>query len=141
MLPMRLPAGPTGLALLVVGLVLLPINSAAQSFSFYTLDVPSSTSTTAFGISPAGDIVGTYNDARGGQHGFLLSHGQFTTIDVPGWLVGATGTLPTAAGNQSRGVHCWQLYCSGELGPADFAGLLSGSRIILLHQGIPLQPR
>jgi hypothetical protein len=36
------------------------------------------------GISPTGDIVGAYTDAVGGQHGFLLSHGQYTTIDVPG---------------------------------------------------------
>ncbi len=77
-------------------------------FQFTSIDVPCSncldgiaTSTTAFGINPGGDIVGTYNDAGGGQHGFLLSGGQFATIDVPGWLVGATGTLPTAA----RGIN------------------------------------
>ena len=89
-----------GLALPLSGL-LLASNSAAQSFNFYTIDVPSSTLTTAFGINPAGEIVGTYNDATGGQHGFLLSRGQFTTIDVPGWLVGASGTLPTVA----RGIN------------------------------------
>ncbi len=80
----------------------------AQSFTFTTIDVPCSDcsggiadSTTAFGINPAGDIVGTYTDAAGGQHGFLLRGRQFTTIDVPGSLVGATGTLPTAA----RGIN------------------------------------
>ena len=90
-----------GLALPFSGLLLLAGNSTAQSFNFYTIDVPSSTLTTAFGINPAGDIVGTYNDAVGGQHGFLLSHGQFNTIDVPGWLVGASGALPTVA----RGIN------------------------------------
>jgi len=82
--------------------------ATAQSFNFLSIDVPCSAclggianSTTAFGINPGGDIVGTYNDAVGGQHGFLLSDGQFTTIDVPGSLVGAAGTLPTAA----RGIN------------------------------------
>lgn len=90
-----------GLALPLSGLLLLSGSSAAQSFNFYGIDAPSSTLTTAFGINPAGDVVGTYNDAAGVQHGFLLSRGQFTTIDVPGWLVGATGTLPTVG----RGIN------------------------------------
>ncbi len=89
-------------------LLLSATPSWAQSFTFASIDVPCSdclggiaNSTTAFGINPAGDIVGTYTDAIGGQHGFLLSRGQFTTIDVPGPLVGATGSLPTAA----RGIN------------------------------------
>src|SRR5437667_7208089 len=53
--------------------------------------------TAAGGINPAGDIVGVYTDAVGMQHGFLLSRGQFTTIDVPGTLAGVAGTLPTVA--------------------------------------------
>ncbi len=101
MLHKRIPASLIGLTMSISGLLLLPVNSAAQTFSFYTIDVPSSTSTTAFGINPAGEIVGTYNDSEGAQHGFLLSGGHFTTIDVPGWLVGAAGSLPTAA----RGIN------------------------------------
>jgi probable HAF family extracellular repeat protein len=101
MLRARIQAGSIGLAISISGLLLLPANSAAQSFNFYAIDVPSSTSTTAFGINAGGDIVGTYNDSGGVQHGFLLSRGRFTTIDVPGWLVGAPGTLPTAA----RGIN------------------------------------
>jgi hypothetical protein len=86
------------------GLLLLVTGSSAQNFSFVSIDVPCSActggialSTTAFGISPGGDIVGTYTDSAGTAHGFLLSGGQFTTIDVPGTLVGANGSLPTAA--------------------------------------------
>lgn len=89
-------------------LFLAASRAGAQSFHFISIDVPCAacpggiaTSTTAYGINPAGDIVGTYNDAGGGQHGFLLSGGQFSTIDVPGSLVGATGNLPTAA----RGIN------------------------------------
>jgi hypothetical protein len=76
----------------------------SQSFDYYTIDVPCSACpggiarrTALGGINPAGDIVGTYTDAVGGQHGFLLSRGQFTTIDVPGELAGVAGSLPTIA--------------------------------------------
>jgi uncharacterized membrane protein len=90
--------------ILGAGLLLSAIPAAAQSFDFTSVDVPCAAcpggiarSTTAFGINPAGDIVGTYTDNAGAAHGFLLSGGQFTTIDVPGALVGASGDLPTAA--------------------------------------------
>src|SRR5579859_4737814 len=92
----------------ILAFLLLTTSGKAQTFNFTSIDVPCSAcaggiapSTTAFGINPAGDVVGTYNDAAGVQHGFLLSGGQFTTIDVPGWLIGATGTLPTVA----RGIN------------------------------------
>lgn len=84
------------LASLFSGVWLLSIGSAAQSFTFYSIDVPSSSATSAQGINPAGDIVGSYVDATG-QHGFLLRRGQFTTIDVPGSLMGVDGILPTSA--------------------------------------------
>jgi hypothetical protein len=35
-------------------------------------------------INPQGDIVGFYIDGSGDTHGFLLSEGRFTSIDVPG---------------------------------------------------------
>jgi hypothetical protein len=98
------------IAIVLIGcsLSLFGVRSSAQSFNFHSIDVPCRActggiahSTTAFGINPAGEIVGTYTDAVGGQHGFLLSGGHFTTIDVPGSLVGATGTLPTLA----RGIN------------------------------------
>jgi probable HAF family extracellular repeat protein len=36
------------------------------------------------GINPGGEIVGTYQDADGNNHGFLFYHGSFTSIDFPG---------------------------------------------------------
>ena len=51
---------------------------------FTTIDVPSATFTSAFGISPHSDIVGSYDSPDGRRHGYLLSHGKFTPIDVPG---------------------------------------------------------
>jgi len=72
-------------------LLFLVSASVAQSLHFTPIDVPCSTcpggvarQTIAQGINPRGDIVGTYKDAANQQHGFLLSKGQFTTIDFPG---------------------------------------------------------
>jgi hypothetical protein len=90
---------------LLSGLLLFAVSSPAQGFDFYSIDVPCgdcpggiALSTSAQGINPAGDIVGSYVDAGHNQHGFLLSMGQFTSIDVPGALMGVDGTLPTGAG-------------------------------------------
>ena len=38
----------------------------------------------AFGINDKGQIVGTYVDTDNNRHGFLLSGGSYTTLDVPG---------------------------------------------------------
>src|SRR5437867_2738186 len=46
-------------------------------------DVPGSTSTYAGDVNAKGQIVGTYTDADGNYHGFLLDNGVFTTIDPP----------------------------------------------------------
>ena len=93
---------------LASGLLLFTTRSAAQSFNLGTIDVPCAAcpggiarSTSAQGINPGGDIVGSYVDAVGKSHGFLLSGGQFTSIDVPGALVGVAGNLPTVA----RGIN------------------------------------
>jgi hypothetical protein len=90
----------------VAGVLPLLLGSgAAQSFNFDPIDGPCSDcsggialATTAYGINPAGDIVGTYTD-KVGQHGFLRKDGQFMTIDVPSSLVGGSPgtTLPTIA--------------------------------------------
>lgn len=77
--------------------------AAAQPYTFYSLDVPCSACANGValaqpsGINAVGDVVGGFTDAVGGQHGFLLSRGRFTSIDVPGSLVGVAGTLPTSA--------------------------------------------
>jgi len=92
---------PGALYLLLAG---SPAAPNEPTFNYYSIDVPCSACpdgiarrTAAGGINPAGDIVGVYTDAVGMQHGFLLSRGQFTTIDVPGELAGVAGTLPTVA--------------------------------------------
>src|SRR5207302_440744 len=67
--------------------------------SYTTLDVPvpGASQTTAGGINPRGDIVGTYVDSSGHSHGFLLSGGSYTTLDVPG------ATFTVAVGVNPRG--------------------------------------
>src|SRR2546423_4136962 len=83
--------------------------SFAQKFDYKSIDVPCSAApptscpdgiapqTVANGINADGDIVGFFTDGVGKQHGFLLKGGQFTTVDVPGAIVGVVGTLPTTA--------------------------------------------
>lgn len=98
----------TKLGLTALFLVALATTGAAwesrptPSFDYYSIDVPCSACpggiarrTAPGGINPAGDIAGVYTDAVGRQHGFVLSRGQFTTIDVPGEIAGVAGTLPT----------------------------------------------
>src|SRR5215472_1386544 len=77
-------------------MILLASPCFAQQFHYEAIDVPCSAApptscpngiarqTVASGINPAGDIVGAFADGVGRQHGFLLSGGSFTTIDVPG---------------------------------------------------------
>jgi probable HAF family extracellular repeat protein len=81
---------------LLFGLLLGTASSFGQ-FSFASIDVPNSMATWASGIGPAGQIVGGYMDASGREHGYLYEDGTFTTIDVPGSLVGlpALTTLET----------------------------------------------
>jgi hypothetical protein len=57
----------------------------AKDGTFTNFDVPGATGgTMPSGISPPGNIVGTFKDGTG-SHGFLLDKkGNFTTINVPG---------------------------------------------------------
>jgi len=64
----------------------IPYDTAA-TIEPTTIDVPGSSSTRAYGINKAGDIVGTYVVSRPvgvNSYGFLLTKGRFTTIDFPG---------------------------------------------------------
>ena len=57
---------------------------AVPPSDFFSIDYPGAVRTNAQGISPGGDIVGTYVDTSGNQHGFSLSNGKFTSLDYPG---------------------------------------------------------
>jgi uncharacterized membrane protein len=88
----------------------LASRGSAQSFDYTQIDVPCSADlptlcpnglavqTVVSGINAEGDIVGSYVDGTNRQHGFVRNGDQYTTIDVPGELVGLEGiTLPTSA--------------------------------------------
>jgi len=47
--------------------------------------------TDALGINDKGQIVGTYVDSNGVEHGFLYSNGIYTTLNDP--LAGSKGTV------------------------------------------------
>ena len=81
-------------------LVFVTVNAlgADKTYNLTTIDFPNAAATNIIGgISDRGDIVGSYTDSNKKTHGFLLSDGVFTTIDVPG----ATNTL--ARGINARG--------------------------------------
>ena len=75
----------------------LSADGATPPFAFATVDVPGASGTLATGINNRGQIVGIYYDTAGNSHGFLLKRGNFSTVDVPGSLVGVFGTLQTEA--------------------------------------------
>lgn len=75
---------------------------------------PGATSSTASTVSPSGAVVGAYTDTVGElNHGYLLSGGQYTTIDFPG---STTGTF-AGGGNPSNeivGVYNQNTFPGGE---------------------------
>jgi probable HAF family extracellular repeat protein len=93
------------IAIVLVGVTVIP-TIRADSLTFSTIDPPGSMGTLALDINASGNIVGNYLTADGKAHGFLLSKGTFTTIDVPG-----AGLLSEANGINDAGeiVGIWGL--------------------------------
>lgn len=88
----------TSLRKAILSVVLFCLTAAmAQAATWTTIDPPGSTATDVFGINSGGDLVGTYSDSSGMLHGFVLSGGAFTDVDVPN----ATYTVATSI-NDSR---------------------------------------
>lgn len=81
------------------------------SYVFTNIDVSRSTDTAAFKINNAGQIVGSYKDTAGKQHGFLQSSSGFTTIDAPGYDqlqaqdINNSGQIVGLYANPSGGVY------------------------------------
>jgi probable HAF family extracellular repeat protein len=89
---------------------LLMAASVALAQGTYTqIDYPGAILTDSYGINGSGDIVGTYEDAGGNFHGFLLDGGTYTTIDYPG----STYTLLTAINDVGEIIG----YIGGDFGP------------------------
>jgi probable HAF family extracellular repeat protein len=86
--------------LVQVGMSKGTINEAYSAVSF-----PGSSDQGADGVNDLGQIVGTYDDSAGVQHGYEFNGGTFTTIDVP--FSGATATGPTQINNSGEIVGVW----------------------------------
>jgi len=135
------------LYLLALSFVLLAVFALTQNLrvkasddehaTFTTIDPPGAIYAEATYMSPSGEIVGRYYDGSvctlpcvaddGHNHGFLLSGGEFTTIDFPGAVfTGAVGINPQgdivgrydAAGGRQHGY----LLSGGEFTAIDFPG-------------------
>jgi probable HAF family extracellular repeat protein len=78
-------------AIVGLGLVLAVPKPAKAQYNLIPIDVPGATSTAANGNSTHA-IAGQYDDADGNTHGFVLSNGSFTRIDVPNaWFTTVNG--------------------------------------------------
>jgi len=58
------------------------IGHVQVQYTFFA--VPGAGRTRGFGINNSGQIVGDYRDSSRRTHGFLLDHGNFTSINFPG---------------------------------------------------------
>jgi probable HAF family extracellular repeat protein len=84
--------------MLTAGLSLLSVRMWADP-AVSQIDGPNATYTDAVGINNRGEIVGSFGDAQGRRHGYVLRNGTFTTLDFP-----AQGVIETGAkGINDRG--------------------------------------
>jgi hypothetical protein len=91
----------------------------------HPIDFPNATQTIAYGISPGGDIVGTYTDSVNHlQHGFLLSGGNFNSFDVQIDGVTVTGTQARGINPAGEIVGTYTIPTSEVPSPANIKGFL-----------------
>ena len=92
-----------------------------------TIDYPGATQTLAFGMNTAGDVVGSYIDAAGMEHGFVLRDGAFTSFDYPGavwtegWGINSQGEIAGQYGLMDMTMHGFRLR-NGEFTPVEVPG-------------------
>ncbi len=79
--------------------------NSATTETYEAVNIAGATQQAAFGVNDSGEIVGTYADSSGVLHGYLLSGGTFTTMDVP--FPTATGTAPFGINNAGEIVGYW----------------------------------
>src|SRR6478752_2327297 len=108
----------------VVGSFSTSLHTSSQAFllfrgKFTPFTFPGSVSTGAFDINNHAQIVGSYSDRGGRNHGFFVQSGGFQTIDVPGAV---NGTFPNGINNNGDIV-------------GGFFGSSGGERSFLLHAG------
>ncbi len=101
------------------------------NYSFTTIDPPGVTGvgTWAYDVGPGGEIVGNYKTVDNKWHGFLLSGGEFTTLDYPRGdvtIIRPGGITPSGdiAGFYTAGGmnHGFVLTRDGEWSTVDYPG-------------------
>jgi uncharacterized membrane protein len=93
-----------GLAALGIFLGVVGQAKGQASYVFSTFDVPGASSTEAFGINDAGQIVGRQNLSGGPIQGFLLNGGSYTTIKGPAFGIDNGGQIVGGFGD-AAGSH------------------------------------
>jgi uncharacterized membrane protein len=97
----------------------------AADYRYVTIDVPNGSQTIVRGINARGDIFGSYVDAAGAGHDFLLHNGVYTNIDYPGGgaaarAINARGDIVGGLGD-ADGAHGFLLR-DGKMTKIDFPG-------------------
>lgn len=94
---------------IVLGIAVFVFASAgavwpAWSQNAVPIDFPGARDTFPFGISPNGDISGSYIDQQGQRHAFTLDrHGVYTSIDLPDVILTIAAGKLTPAGTTAIG--------------------------------------
>jgi probable HAF family extracellular repeat protein len=133
----------TVLSLAVLLIASVPLALAQATYT--TIDFPGATSTVAAGIDAAGDIVGTFVDSSNRIHGFLLSGGVYTQLDVPGGanetnasgindvgqIVGSTDTNPLGLFVYDIPTQTYTTYSDGNNGGFLLAGGINNTGLVV----------
>ena len=95
----------------------------AAEYRYLRVDPPGSTFTLARGVNARGDVVGTYTDANGEGHGFLLRGGVYSNVVNPAgdglgprWINAAGDIVGTF------GDHGFLLTAEGVFSEVDYPG-------------------
>jgi len=103
---------------------------STQSYSYFAVPGAPQDSTYPDAINDKGQIVGTFADTSGVQHGFVKDGETYTTIDVPGanntlaWGINNSGTIVGPWGNLSNWVEGYVRTSDGVFAVVDFPGAL-----------------
>jgi probable HAF family extracellular repeat protein len=75
-----------GIIRLLILLATVNVLLSASPLSYRVVDYPGASATFANDINGAGQVVGTYRDASGLAHGYILENGTYSSLDFPGSL-------------------------------------------------------
>jgi hypothetical protein len=121
------------IATTLVSLLWCVVASAqSTSFKYVSINYPNSVTTNAFGINNYNSIVGAYQTAAGGVHGFKYNGGHFTSYSVPGAIrtiiqgISDTGDMVGWYATSSTSFHGF-LYHAGHYTTIDVPGNVHGT--------------